>query len=286
MSKRQSARRFDAVETFLIAGLAAAAAAFAAHAVTTAKIARIAYVAVSAAEEQAPLKARYGPARNSRNEEEWIIRDYFQDRRGGVFVDIGANHYRQDSNTYYLETALGWSGVAIDPQASFAADYRAHRPRTRFFSFFVSDTSGAEETLYEVPDNPFVASADRGFAERAGTSAKNPLHASTPVIVQTVRLSDLLDRLGIKRFDLLSVDVELAEPKVLAGFDVDRFKPSLVCIEGHTAVRQQILNYFASHGYVLVGRYLRADLQNLYFEPLSSDGPPSEPTAGAGVKAP
>ena len=82
-----------------------------------------------------------------------------------------------------------------------------------------------------------------------------------------IRLTDLLDRAGVSTFDFLSVDVELAEPKVLAGFDIDRFRPALVCIEAHPQVRQQILDYFAAHGYVLMGRYLRADLQNLYFAP-------------------
>ena len=270
MSMRGSGRRYDLVELLLVTALAASAGWWLGTTLTARQLARVAYVAFSAAEEQSALKSRYGPSKYSRNEEEWIIRDYFQDRRGGVFVDIGANHYQQDSNTFYLENALGWSGVAVDPQASFAPDYRAHRPRTRFFSFFVSDSSDTEATLYEVPDNPFVASADQRFAERAGTNAKEPLHASTPVKVPTVRLTDLLDRLGITGFDLLSVDVELAEPKVLAGFDVGRFKPLLVCIEGHAEVRQQILDYFATHGYVLLGRYLRADIQNLYFAPLAS----------------
>ena len=34
-------------------------------------------------------------------------------------------------------------------------------------------------------------------------------------------------------------------------------------------MRQQILDYFARHRYVVVGQYLRVDTQNLYFEPLS-----------------
>jgi len=36
----------------------------------------------------------------------------------------------------------------------------------------------------------------------------------------------------------------------------------------HPDVRQQILDYFARHAYVMVGRYLRVDVQNLYFTPL------------------
>ena len=184
-----------------------------------------------------------------------------------MFVDVGANHYRTHSNTYFLESALGWSGVAIDPQTAFAEDYRLHRPRTRYFALFVSDTSDANATLYQVKENSLVASADRDFAERAGTNAKDASYRAKEVTVPTIRLTDLLDRAGISRFDFLSIDVELAEPKVLAGFDIDRFRPALVCIEAHPQVRQQILDYFAAHGYVLLGRYLRVDLRNLYFAP-------------------
>jgi FkbM family methyltransferase len=234
------------------------------------KYAGVSYVAYSAAQEGSRLKDRYGPGRFSLNEEEWIIRDYFQDRRGGVFVDVGANHYKNDSNTFYLETALGWSGLAIDPQAAFAADDRRYRPRTRFFAYFVGDTSDATVEFYQVDRNSLVASADRGFSERAGTEAKDPVYTSQPLKVPTIRLTDLLAREGLSHIDLLSVDVELAEPKVLAGFDIDRFKPALVCIEAHPQVRQQILDYFAAHGYVLLGKYLRADLQNLCFSPAGS----------------
>ncbi len=89
--------------------------------------------------ETGPLAGRYGPKKFSAGPEEWIIRDYFGDRRGGVFLDVGAGHYRDDSNTYYLESVLGWSGLAVDAVESWAGGYREHRGRTRFRVFFVSD---------------------------------------------------------------------------------------------------------------------------------------------------
>ena len=63
------------------------------------------------------------------------------------------------------------------------------------------------------------------------------------------------------------MDIELAEPKALAGFDLRRFSPRLVCIEAHREVRQFLLNYFHDRGYVVIGKYLAADPMNLYFTP-------------------
>ena len=73
--------------------------------------------------------------------------------------------------------------------------------------------------------------------------------------------------------DLLNLDIELAEPKALAGFDIERWKPELVCVEAHQYVRQQILDYMHAHRYVLVGKYLRVDGMNLYFMPAGAPGP-------------
>ena len=79
---------------------------------------------------------------------------------------------------------------------------------------------------------------------------------SLPRQVPRRTLDSLLDQAGIVRFDFLSMDIELSEPAALRGFDIERFRPRLVCIEAHGETRQAILDYFAAHGYVLVGKIL------------------------------
>jgi FkbM family methyltransferase len=211
------------------------------------------------------LAERYGPSRNSRYGEEWIVRDFFNDKRGGVFVDVGANHYRRDSNTYYLETQLGWSGVAIEPQVEFATDYAVHRPRTKFVPLFVSDVSSSQ-TVFYVGANNLVASFDRDVAESEGGGRAHPVAATTAT------LDDILEHEDLRAVDFLSIDIELHEPQALKGFSIDRFRPRLVAIESHLPVRQQILDYFADHRYVVIGKYLRADNDNLWFAPLNDAG--------------
>jgi FkbM family methyltransferase len=212
------------------------------------------------AEEWMNLQRRYG-TRYSRNAEEWIVRDYFEDRREGVFVDVGANDPRVENNTYFLETTLGWRGIAIDAVPDFAPEYTRLRPRTRFFSFFVSDVSDAVEDFYIPTEGPLGASDNNEVAERGG----GPIDVRK---VRTMTLNDLLAHERVERIDFLSMDIELAEPRALAGFDVERYRPGLVCIEAHPQVRQAILDYFHQHHYVLVGRYVGVDPQNLYFMPV------------------
>ena len=210
--------------------------------------------------EVSPLRERYGPARFSSGVEEWIIRNFFQDKRNGVFLDVGANHYRDTSNTYFLESQLGWSGVAVDALEEFGPDYVIHRPRTKFFALFVSDVPGDTATLFVPATNRQTASVSHDFTVKEGDPGR-------PRQVPTTTLNVLLEQQGIERLDLLSMDIELAEPKALAGFDIRRYRPALVCIESHPDVRQQILDYFRAADYQVIGKYLRMDPNNLYFRP-------------------
>lgn len=239
--------------------------------------------------EALPLVERFGgEERRTAGYEEWIVRDYFGDEREGVFVDIGAATPKWHSNTWWLETERGWSGIAVDAVQEYGPAYAAERPRTRFRSYFVSDHSGELVPFTYVPDLSLVSSADESFAKKFGRDAVSRK-------VPTITLTDLLEQEGIDRVDFLSIDVELAEPQVLAGFDIDRFRPRFVCIEAHAETRQFIFDYFASHGYVTLGKYLRVDPLNLYFKPLQerprgqglvakASGSASPPSAASGRK--
>lgn len=260
-SPRQAARRWPLMKLIRIAVLIAAIAYSASF---------IRVFTLNAELEW--FKTTYGPSRNSEHAEEWLIRDYFRDQRDGLFVDVGASDYKRFSNTYYLEHALGWSGLAIDAQEEFAADYKTFRPHTRFFSFFISDRSDAVELLFVPDGNRLVASSSKEFSDRYDASGKARE-------VRTITLNDLLDRERITRIDFLTMDIELAEPKALAGFDIARFRPRLVCVEAHPEIRQQLIDYFTDRRYRLVARYLRADLHNLWFAPADLTLPDGVPTA-------
>jgi Methyltransferase FkbM domain len=207
----------------------------------------------------APLVHKYGPKLYSQHNEELVIRDFFNDRKDGFFVDIGASHYKTNSNTFYLEKHLGWTGIAVDAICDYGKDYETYRKGTRFFCFFVSDRSDQEADFYINQENKRISTGDSQLAKRRGVYDL--------VKVPKITLNDLLSRLDIVRFDFLSMDVEFGEPAALAGFDIDRYRPSLVCIEAHRKVRGAILEYFKIHRYRRLDQYDIADRLNYYFAP-------------------
>ena len=80
------------------------------------RLALLLAVVALAACQKAPHRDILGTEKKlySQFDEELIIRDFFQDRRGGFFLDVGAADPDVNNTTYYLEKNLGWSGIGVD----------------------------------------------------------------------------------------------------------------------------------------------------------------------------
>jgi FkbM family methyltransferase len=207
---------------------------------------------------------KQGHKRYSQDDEELCLRDFFADRRGGTFLDVGAGHYQRNSTTYYLEEALAWSGVAIDAQAEYAEGYAAHRKHTQFVAALVTDRARGEQAFYRAEAFPEVSSVSRSLTEAQAHDFTDG-GAVTERRVRTTTIDAVLDQLGVRALDLVSMDIEEHEPQALAGFDLDRFAPKLVCVEAHEAVRDALWSYFRRHHYVRQDQYLAWDQSNWYF---------------------
>ena len=54
------------------------------------------------------------------DEEQALVRAFFGGDNAGYFVEVGANHPTEGSQTWHLEQA-GWTGVLVEPQPDLAA---------------------------------------------------------------------------------------------------------------------------------------------------------------------
>lgn len=189
--------------------------------------------------------------------EEVMIRDFFQDRRDGVFVDIGCALPIRYSTTYFLEKHLGWSGIGVDAVASYGEAWAKKRPRSKFLNRLVTDHSGTMEKFYEADYRP-VSSAKKNMVEGKGHKE---------IEVRSSTLNDLLSENGIEKIDFLSMDIEGAQLAALRGFDIQKYSPDLVCIERYKPDNDAIIAYFEDRGYELLERYREHDIVNFYFAP-------------------
>eukprot|EP01012_Entosiphon_sulcatum_P026519 TRINITY_DN31995_c0_g1_i1.p1 TRINITY_DN31995_c0_g1~~TRINITY_DN31995_c0_g1_i1.p1 ORF type:complete len:651 (+),score=85.72 TRINITY_DN31995_c0_g1_i1:37-1989(+) len=65
------------------------------------------------------LKGNATSSFTSSYSQDWfVLSNYFGYRTKGFYVDIGSGHWKSDSNTWFLDKCLGWSGVCVifDPK--------------------------------------------------------------------------------------------------------------------------------------------------------------------------
>jgi FkbM family methyltransferase len=226
--------------------------------VTVVLLCLVAYSIVPGCSREEPIPDR-SKKLYSQFDEELIIRDFFDDRKGGFFVDVGSAQWDDLSTTYFLERYLGWHGIAIDAQAGYAEGYEKNRPKTKFFAYAVSDKSGETLKLYLALG---LSSTDPNWHKQFTEGKDLGLKA---VDVPTITLNDLLEQNHVAKIDFLSMDIEGGEPAALAGFDIEKYKPELVCIEAAVIHRDTIAGYFEQHGYERIDE--KRDTTNWYFKP-------------------
>jgi FkbM family methyltransferase len=191
-------------------------------------------------------------------EDRFLLR-HFGERRDGFYVDVGAYHPFDGSNTFLLYQQ-GWRGINLEPAPDGFEQLRRHRRRDINLPIAVSSQQGHAS---------FVLSGSF-----AGIEDEHHLWPGMPgkrITVVTEPLSEVLDRELPKRteIDLLDVDCEGRDLDVLRSNDWDRFRPALILAEAHTEpAGVEIIDFLASVGYRLNSRRL---FITLVFE--RADGP-------------
>jgi len=143
----------------------------------------------------------------------------------GFYVDIGAHHPIQRNNTHLL-FKKGWEGINIDVN-KFSIDlFNFLRPEDLNLQIAVSDKEGEISFFYQKKFSQ-LNTTDKEIAKENFQGN----YQEKKVKCQTIQ--NILDnsKFKNKKIDLLNIDVEGAEMKVLNTLNFEIYDPSLICIE-------------------------------------------------------
>ena len=169
-----------------------------------------------------------------------------------TYVDVGANHPFDLSITASLYS-LGWRGILVEADPDFAADLRRHRPSDQVVEKAAGDREG-EITFYRVAGTG-LGTLSEGEARAAGASG----FEVTEFTIASETLNQIIEStLGPDSpIHFMSIDVEGAEPLVLAGLDLEVVRPWVVCIEAIDA-DTKVPNHVAWESRLLDHNYIDA----------------------------
>ncbi len=160
--------------------------------------------------------------------EDQIFRLLMQPSSEGTFVDVGAHHPIEGSNTFNLYLR-GWTGVTIDPNPAFEALYRRLRPGQ---PHLVEGVSGAATALsyFEFRDSRHnTLSADRA-RELAALGIQSI--AQRQIACRSLR-SIVEEYLPGRQIDLLALDCEGLDQEVLELLDLASHRPTTILMEDY-----------------------------------------------------
>jgi FkbM family methyltransferase len=158
-------------------------------------------------------------------EDKLVYERYFQGKRNGIFLELGALDGVTYSNTKFFEDTLGWSGVLIEPVPKAFELCKQQRPRSLVYNCIISSSS----TPLEIYVNGAVSSVKDHTTEEYFNGWHKGKDINT-VTVPSRRLDDILHGAGLSRIDFWSLDVEGSEYEVLKTMDWE-IRVGVLCIE-------------------------------------------------------
>ena len=184
----------------------------------------------------------------SMDNEDTNILNYFKNKKNGFYVDVGCFHPINRNNTYLLYINK-WRGINID-LSQFSIDlFNFLRPDDLNLRCVVSDKEQNVKVFFQ-EELSQLSTIEEDQAKKVfqGKIKNKEIKAYT--------LNQILDnsRYQNQEIDLLDIDVEGADYKVLLGLDFKRYKPKLICIEIHNknVSDDKIFKFLVNKGYTLI----------------------------------
>ena len=173
---------------------------------------------------------------------------FYNNKRDGFFIEIGASDGIELSNTYLLETKYNWSGICVEPIPIKFEMLCKNRPKSLCYSNAVFNESN-KKVIFDIANNFDLLS---GISFNIDCH-KNLVNANkTQITVTTISLNDLLEKSNAPQFiEYLSLDTEGSELEILKSVDLHKYTIGLINVE-HNHIeprRTQIRDYLTSFGY-------------------------------------
>ena len=175
-----------------------------------------------------------------------IIAQLYLSKQKGFYVDVGAFHPIQISNTYLFKKK-GWKGINVDGTSSVITLFNKFRPHDINVHACVGLNDGETVTYYK-----FKSGALNTFKKEKLEDIKI-YHHEIPISEEKIKTRSLSGILNEhmeegREIDLMSIDVEGADEEVLQSNDWTKYNPKVIIIEHYASIQ----DFLSSNIYLLL----------------------------------
>ena len=179
---------------------------------------------------------------------------FFQNKRNGVFVDIGAHDGISLSNSWFFEKKLDWTGICIEPQADRFAELIKNRSCICIHGCVAEKEGTVQFRKIDGAAN-MLSGIESKYDERHKQRIVNELRSTsgsyTLIEVPSFRLNTLLEKHKMYHIDFLSLDIEGGELELVKTIDFDRYYIRTMSVENNYN-KPELRQFLESKGFCYI----------------------------------
>ncbi len=168
--------------------------------------------------------------------EDSFINSFFDNKKDGKYVDLGAFHPMRLSNTYLLYKK-GWTGTNIDLNPITIDLFNLARSKDKNICCLIGDKNDLlKEVYYE------------------DWSAANSLTSNENLKDKKTMRTRTFESLIHHDFDFLNIDLEGHDYEILKTIDFKKFSPKLICIEilKNCSDKENIFEFMKNNSFIFI----------------------------------
>ena len=185
-------------------------------------------------------------------QDKMIKKNFFDGKKNGFFIEIGAYDGISGSNCYHFERFLNWDGIAIEPSNIQFEKLKKNR-KCKVLNNAISDEVKEVEFI-EVTEGLTQMSGinDSSFERNLKIISNNQESKTNSINLKTITFDEIVPK--NKDIDYLSIDIEGGEMNLLKSIDFKTNSIKVISVENNIPKEQNLKNFFEEINFTYLDR--------------------------------
>ena len=189
----------------------------------------------------------------SQSGQDKIIKNYFfQNKKNGFFVEIGAYDGIEGSNCYHFEKYMNWQGIAIEP-SQIQYDKLKNNRTCKTINKAISNDKKDVEFLEVIEGLTQMSGINNNFFQRnINIITKNSASKTKSFKIKTITFDQVISKNS--EIDYLSIDIEGGEMALLNSINFNDYEIKVISVENNIPEIQNFKNFFDDKNFIYFDR--------------------------------
>ena len=195
-----------------------------------------------------------------------IKKRFFDGKKNGFFIEIGAHDGITGSNCYYFEKFLNWNGIAIEPSNIQFEKLKKNRKCNVLNNAISNEVKEVE--FIEVIEGLTQMSGinNSSFKKNIDIISNNQSSKTKSLNLKTITFSDIAPK--DTDIDYLSIDIEGGEMNLIKSINFEIINIKVISVENNSPKEQNFKNFFEGKNFNYFDRIGQDEIfyNNKYFK--------------------